>query len=207
MNLWPQPLSQRQNPRATVVKRSAVMQEATPPIDADPQPHATPKSSLFSRYRVLLVNASAAIVADQLTKRVIEARLPLYDNIPLLGQYFGFTHTQNTGAAFSMFQNGGAFFIVIAIVVSAIILYYTPRLPEGDWLSRVALGLQMGGALGNVVDRIRQGYVTDFLHFQIPEIGFNFPVFNVADSCIFIGVVILIGTSFIRDRRAAQSGA
>jgi signal peptidase II len=181
------------------------MQEATPPIDANSQPKGTPAGSLFSRYRVLLVNSGAAIIADQLTKRMIEAQLPLYESIPLIGQYFGFTHTKNYGAAFSMLQNGGAFFIVVALIVSAIILYYTPRLPEGDWLSRVALGLQMGGALGNVIDRLRQGYVTDFLHFQVPEIDFNFPVFNMADSCIFVGVVILIATSFVRDRRAAQS--
>ncbi len=146
----------------------------------------------FRRLRLLLFNALAVILADQATKWIVEARMPLYDSIPLIGHWFGFTHTKNYGAAFSLFQNGGMFFVVIAAIVSGLILYYAPRLPEHDWLSRVALGMQMGGALGNVIDRLRQGYVTDFLHFKVPEINFDFPVFNVADSCIFIGVVILI---------------
>jgi signal peptidase II len=169
----------------------------------------------FRKVRLLLFNALAVILADQATKWIVEARMSLYDSIPLIGHWFGFTHTRNYGAAFSMFQNGGMFFVVIAIVVSGLILYYAPRLPENDWLSRVALGLQMGGALGNVIDRLRrdeggdfidrlgQGYVTDFLHFKIPEINFDFPVFNIADSCIFIGVVILIVMSL---RQQQQSG-
>jgi signal peptidase II len=163
---------------------------------------ATP-ASLMRRLRVLLVNAIAVIAADQITKRIVEEQLPLYDSIPVFGNWFAFTHVQNTGAAFSMLQNGGMFFVVVAVIVSAVILYYAPKLPESDWISRVALGMQMGGALGNVIDRLRQGYVTDFFHFKIPEIGFDFAVFNVADSCIFIGVVILIGVSLFRDRATA----
>jgi signal peptidase II len=164
------------------------------------------QSSWFSRLRLVLFNAAVVIAADQLTKRIVEAQIPLYDSIPLIGEIFAFTHTQNTGAAFNLLANtGGGIFIVIAAIVSAVIIYYAPRLPESDWQSRVALGLQMGGALGNVVDRIRQGYVTDFLHFKIPAIGFDFPVFNVADSCIFLGVVGLIALSFLRDR--AQTAA
>ena len=124
------------------------------------------------------------------------AALPAHAGDP---HWLTFTRTQNTGAAFSMFQNGGMLFVVIAAVVTAVIIYYAPRLPEQDWASRVALGLQMGGALGNVVDRLRQGYVTDFIHFQIPEINFDFAVFNVADSCIFIGVITLIALSYFRD--------
>ena len=85
-------------------------------------------------------------------------------------------------------------------IVSVLILYYGPRLPVKDWLSRVALGLQLGGAIGNLIDRFRIGVVTDFIHFQVPEINFDFPVFNVADSCIVVGVIILIVSSlFHRD--------
>jgi signal peptidase II len=70
-----------------------------------------------------------------------------------------------------------------------------------DRLSRIALGLQLGGALGNLLDRLRQGYVTDFIHFQIPEIGFDWPVFNIADSAIVVGVIALIVISLLRERK------
>ncbi len=159
----------------------------------------------FKRLRLLLFNAFVVILADQITKRIVEAQIPLYETVPLIGHWLGFTRTQNFGAAFSLFQNGGAFFIVVAAIVSVLIIYYAPRLPENDWLSRVALGLQMGGALGNVIDRLRQGYVTDFIHFRIPEIAFDWPVSNIADICIVSGVIILIVTSFQRDRRAAAN--
>ena len=159
--------------------------------------------ALLQRYSILAITAVLTLLADIVTKRIVEAQIPLYASIPVIGPYLSWTHTQNTGAAFSLFQNGGAFFIVVAIVVSAVIVYYAPRLPAGDWLSRVALGLQLGGALGNLLDRLRQGYVTDFIHFQIPEIGFDWPVFNIADSTIVVGVIALIVISLIRDRRSS----
>lgn len=137
---------------------------------------------------------------------MVEALMPLGSSaypIPFTVPYFIFTHTQNTGAAFSMLQSGGMLFFVVGAIVCGAILYYLPKLPTNDWQTRLALGLQMGGILGNLVDRARQGYVTDFLHFQIPEIGFNFAVFNIADSFIFIGVVLLVVISFWRERNHA----
>jgi signal peptidase II len=156
---------------------------------------------LWQRYSILAITAGAILVADIVTKQIVEAQIPLYTSIPVIGHYLSWTHTQNTGAAFSLFQNGGAFFIVVAIIVSAVIVYYAPRLPAGDRLSRIALGLQLGGALGNLLDRLRQGYVTDFIHFQIPEIGFDWPVFNIADSAIVVGVIALIVISLLRERK------
>ncbi len=144
------------------------------------------------RMKLLLIIAAVAIGIDQVSKRLIEASMELYESIPLIGHWFGLTRTMNTGAAFSLFQNGGMIFIVIAAVVTGMILYYGPRLPEGDRASRIALGLQLGGALGNVIDRLRQGYVTDFLHLKIPEIGFDWPVSNFADVFIVSGVIVLI---------------
>jgi len=160
--------------------------------------------ALLRRYGILAITAGLTLVVDIVTKRIVEAQIPLYTSVPVVGPYLSWTHTQNTGAAFSLFQNGGAFFIVIAIIVSAVIVYYAPRLPAGDWLSRVALGLQLGGALGNLLDRLRQGYVTDFIHFQIPEIGFDWPVFNIADSAIVVGVIALIVISLVRDRKPSS---
>ncbi len=181
------------------MSEEARIAESNPPVEGSDQPV---DASFFQRYGLLLIVAGIALAADIITKRIVEAQIPLYTSIPVISPYLSWTHTQNTGAAFSLFQNGGVFFIVVALVVSAVILYYTPRLPAGDWLSRVALGLQLGGAIGNLLDRLRQGYVTDFIHFQIPEIGFDWPVFNIADSAIVVGVILLIAASLLRDNKA-----
>ncbi len=157
--------------------------------------------SFFRRIWLLLVVALTAAVVDQITKRLVEMRIELGGTEPLasfLVPYLTLTHTQNSGAAFSILQEGGAIFFVVGAIVFALILYYAPRLPIRDWLSRVALGLQLGGAIGNLVDRTRIGAVTDFIHFQIPQINFDWPVFNVADSCIVVGVIILIVSSFFQ---------
>ena len=150
------------------------------------------------RMRLLLLVAAIAILVDQVSKRLVEAGMQLYESVPIIGHWFGLTRTQNFGAAFSMFQSGGFILIIIAAIVTGVILYYAPRLPENDHVSRIALGLQLGGALGNVIDRLRQGYVTDFLHLQIPEIGFDWPVSNIADICIVAGVITLIVISLRR---------
>lgn len=166
----------------------------------------TRKASLPRRIWLLLVVALVVIVTDQITKRLIEANIGLYENAIIfswLSPYLTFTHTQNTGAAFSLLPEGGAIFFVIGIIVCSLILYYAPRLPVSDWVSRVALGMQLGGALGNLIDRFRQGHVTDFIHFQIPEIGFDFPVWNIADSCIVVGVIILIAINILRPEPTA----
>jgi len=163
------------------------------------------QASLLRRIWVLLAVAAVAIITDQITKRLVEANIGIYDQVvitPWLSPYLTFTHTMNTGAAFSLLPQGGAIFFVVGIIVSSLILYYAPRLPVEDWISRVALGMQLGGAIGNLIDRVRQGHVTDFIHFQIPEINFDFPVFNVADSCIVVGVILLIALSIFRKEPA-----
>jgi signal peptidase II len=158
---------------------------------------------LQSHNLILFIIAFIAITVDQITKHLVEIQINVGSSIPIpiTKPYLSLTHTQNTGAAFSLFQNGGIIFVVIAVIVSAVILYYTPKLPNDDRVSRIALGLQLGGAIGNVIDRIRQGHVTDFLHFQIPEIGFDWPVFNVADSCIVIGVILLLYISYKNEKK------
>jgi signal peptidase II len=170
-----------------------------------PQPNVTRKPSARENL-LLLVVAAITLIVDQVTKRAVEANIPVGFTVPIpvLSPYLTLTNTQNTGAAFSILQNGGMFFIIVAVVVSALIIYYAPRLPAGDWVARVALGLQLGGAMGNLMDRLRQGYVTDFIHFQIPQIGFDWPVSNIADIAIVSGVIILIADSFWRERAAAK---
>ena len=110
-------------------------------------------------------------------------------------------HWQNTGAAFGIFQNMNTVFSILAVVVSCAILYYFPRIPRDDWTMRLALALQLGGALGNLMDRLTRGYVTDFV-----SVG-SFAVFNVADASISIGVAILIFGVWDKERKQKKAQA
>ena len=172
------------------------------------QPSPARKPTL-GEYLLPLIVAAIALAIDQITKRWIEATIPVGFTIApvqFVSPYLTLTNVQNSGAAFSIFQNGRVFFIIVAFIVSILIIYYAPRLPSGDWVSRLALGLQLAGSLGNLIDRLRQGFATDFIHLQIPQIGFDWPVSNIADICIVSGVIILIITTFLQERREKEDG-
>lgn len=112
-----------------------------------------------------------------------------------LTQYARIMHWRNTGAAFGMFQDQNLFFMILGIIVSGIILYYFPQVPRQEWSIRLALSLMLAGSLGNLIDRIIQGHVTDFL-----SVG-NFPVFNIADSSISTGVALMLLSVWLLERR------
>ena len=179
-------------------------------MDSTQTNHASPaRKPTLGEYLLPLIVAAIALAIDQLTKRWIEATIPLgftVAPIQFISPYLTLTNVQNSGAAFSIFQNGRVFFIIVAFIVSILIIYYAPRLPAGDWVSRLALGLQLAGALGNLIDRLRQGFATDFIHLQIPQIGFDWPVSNIADICIVSGVIILIISTFLQERREKEDG-
>jgi signal peptidase II len=148
---------------------------------------------------MILVGA-VVILADQFSKRIVETALPVnhfWAPIPEIASLFKFTHVYNTGAAFGLFSGGGMVFGIIALIVSGVLVYYNFHLPPGHLLLRTALGLQLGGALGNFIDRLRLGHVTDFLDFG------PWPVFNVADTSVVAGVVIL-GYLMWQDSRQQQ---
>lgn len=132
--------------------------------------------------------AGLAIALDQLTKNMVRARLELGETwapFPALASIFDITRTANTGSAFGLFQGGGFIITIIAFVVSGAIIYYSFSLTRAQWPVALALGLQLGGAIGNLIDRLRFGPVTDFIHVH------NFPLFNVADASISTGVAVL----------------
>jgi len=139
-----------------------------------------------------LVSIATTILAlDQSTKELVRQSIPFSSRwLPAwllwLEPYARIVNWRNTGAAFGMFQQAGLLFTFLAFVVIVVIIYYYPRVPGEDWPLRLAMGMQLGGALGNLTDRLTFGYVTDFV-----SIG-RFPVFNVADSSIFIGTLVLI---------------
>jgi signal peptidase II len=143
---------------------------------------------------------AAVLVVDQFTKYLIETRLPLYEiwaPIPAIEPFFRILHATNTGMAFGLFQGGGTLIAAVAVVVSGVIVYFNHTLPGNERLLRIALGLQLGGVLGNLIDRIRQGHVTDFLDFG------PWPIFNVADTALVAGVILLAYVMLTEGRRAA----
>lgn len=141
------------------------------------------------RDRILLVALAGFIFgADQVSKYLVLTRLSFGESwspVPGLGRYISVTHVVNPGAAFGLFPDQGSLFAVIAVVVVVAILIYYRYLPTQIWLVRLSLGLQLGGALGNLADRLQHGHVIDFMDFKI------WPVFNLADVAIVTGVGIL----------------
>lgn len=145
----------------------------------------------MSRAWLVLLVAGIVIALDQWTKELVRRSIPDYTSvvpIPALGEYFVFEHVHNYGAAFGILQNMGNLFIIVAIVVVVGILAYVRHLPTEDRLVRLFLGLMLGGAVGNVIDRVTQGYVTDFIKMGIPGV-YYWPNYNIADSAIVIGVI------------------
>ena len=152
----------------------------------------------------------AVVIADQLTKALIVREFELYEVLDVL-PVLEITRLHNTGAAFSMLAGASGwqrwFFIGLALVVSAGIVYWLRNMPRNSaaYLP-AALALVMGGALGNVIDRVWHGYVVDFLHFHWNAA--YFPAFNVADTCITIGAGLLILDAILDGRKegAAEAG-
>lgn len=155
------------------------------------------KKTLYS-YAELLAVAAAIVILDQLTQAWIHQNLSLgeiYRPDLWLSRHARLVYVKNTGAAFGIFMNLGGVFTVISLLISAAILYAYPRIPRQDWLIRLAMGLYLGGAIGNLLDRLTFGYVTDFI-----SIG-AFPAFNVADMSISIGTVAFILGVIVQENR------
>ncbi len=157
----------------------------------------------MKRYLPLFLLSTLVILLDQWTKSLVRNFLPIGgDWVPFPAlPFFRIVHWYNSGAAFGLFQNGGLFFTIVAIFVAMLIIYYYPRLTGNDWLLRLALGLQLGGAIGNLIDRLQMGMVTDFI-----AVG-SFPVFNLADSSITIGTGLLLLGSWLYERRQKSLSA
>ena len=153
------------------------------------------------RLMIPLLVAALVIAVDQLTKAWVLRTWPEphTGEIPIIDGWLALTYTQNTGVAFGLFRGFPQFFTVTSIIIVGAALYwYVTRRPQPQrWLA-LCLGLIVGGALGNVIDRIRFGYVVDF----IKTFDGRFPVFNVADSCIVVGICVtalLLARSEVED--------
>ena len=145
----------------------------------------------LTKYASIILTAGVLVGLDQWTKWLGKKNIPLNTSfvpswLEWLEPYARFTHIENSGASFGMFQNGNAVFIVLALVVVGVMLYYVSQMETTNKMLMVAVGLYMGGAVGNLIDRLTIGKVTDFI-----SVG-TFYIFNVADASINIAVALLL---------------
>ena len=185
-----------------------------PITDVVPAARSPRRTTAFPLRGLLFLGlAVLVVVVDQLTKRIADERLERSGvrsvPVPIVGDFLRLTYVENRGAAFGLLQDQTAFFVFVGVLVIGVIAASYRYLPRSGFLLHLALGLQLGGAIGNLIDRVRQGYVVDFVDF-----GYHanwWPVFNVADSAIVIGVALLAlnalsPTSGAEPARAGDAG-
>lgn len=134
----------------------------------------------------LFVLPLAVVILDQFSKYIVVENMALGESIPIIEEVFHLTYILNPGAAFGVFAHNRLFFIAIAVVVIGIIIWARREILASPWEVKAGCGLFLGGAIGNLIDRARQGLVIDFFDFRI------WPVFNIADIAICIGVGLII---------------
>lgn len=166
--------------------------------------------SVTVRSRLLVWGGAALVVAlDQLSKAWVVRSLPAYtpvDWIPQLASLFSFTFVKNTGVAFGLFPQLGGLFTVLSACVIVGILIFQRAIAGADLWIYGGLGLVTGGALGNLIDRLTRGYVVDFIDVNFWPLH-GWPVFNLADSAIVVGVAILLFDAFFLSERQAVTDA
>jgi signal peptidase II len=161
--------------------------------------------NFWQNYALLIIVSAVIIVFDQATKLWITNNLALGETYCIIDGFceqVRFLHWYNTGIAFGLFQGNSMLFSITSIIIVVIIVIFYNQIPQQEWLLRLALAFEVGGALGNFIDRVTLGHVTDFV-----AIG-NFPIFNVADAAINIGVALMflsIVLEEIKDRRKKKA--
>ncbi len=148
------------------------------------------------------------LAADQASKRFIVSVLDMYESaapIPALAPFFQFTRSSNTGAAFGILPMAGDIFLLVALLIVGVLFWHFRNRPADARLAPFAIGLVIGGAAGNILDRLQHGHVIDFIHYQIPDLISN--VSNLADHAIVFGAFLLVAESFWQDYRAKKDDA
>jgi signal peptidase II len=151
--------------------------------------------------------AGAVIVADQLSKAWIVADFPFGEPVEIFGAWLRVWYVANTGALFGLFRDQAVLFAALSIgVIALIVWYHGHAVADSGWLATVALGLLLGGAAGNLIDRVRLGHVVDFVDMGFPG-GWRFYTWNVADAAITISIALLLLMALIPPmRREARAG-
>lgn len=144
----------------------------------------------------------ACLFIDQLIKYLINEMVPLERSLSMIGDFFQITYIRNYGAAFNMFTGNRMFLIVIALATLCFLYYFLIKDSKNNLLEQLGYGLFVGGILGNLVDRILNGYVIDYLDFKL--FGMHMPIFNYADICICVGVCFCI-IAFIKEEQHGRN--
>ncbi len=155
------------------------------------------------RIALVAVVAAAVFVLDRITKIAVESNLAVGASIDVLGQWVRISHVTNSGAAFGLLPERTTLLSTLSVAAVFAIVFYYRRLAADSRLIAATLGMQLGGAFGNLVDRIRQGYVVDFVNVGIPD-GPRFWSFNVADSSIVIGIIAVTALLWWQERRQSR---
>lgn len=153
-----------------------------------------------------LVVSALVIVLDQLSKDWVLAALPEYQAIPVIDGFWNWYRTYNTGAAFSFLSDAGGwqqyFFVALALAITGLLGYWLMRTPRGDWKTALPYVLVIGGALGNVIDRLLHGKVIDFIQWYWRD--YHWPAFNIADSAIVAGAIGIALFGLFGGNKAAE---
>ncbi|MBU8877746.1 signal peptidase II [Bacillus sp. FJAT-29790] len=142
------------------------------------------------------------IALDQFTKWLIIKNFELGESVKVIEDFLYITSHRNRGAAWGILEGQMWFFYVITVIVIIGIVYYIQKAAKGKWLLGVSLGLMLGGAIGNFIDRLYRKEVVDFINTYI--FGYDFPVFNIADSALVIGVAMLMGQMLLEERETKK---
>ncbi len=178
------------------------MSELEPTDLQEEETAVSPERASLKERTILIILALIVILIDQWTKSLVENNLAIgeaWTFFPGLEPIFQVLHTYNTGAAFGLFSGGSLFFAITAVIVGIAILIFNQRLEANNKWLRVALGLQLGGAIGNLIDRIRIGHVTDFL-----DVGPWPFLFNIADFAVVSGTILLAWLVWRESREEAE---
>lgn len=154
-----------------------------------------------------LLLSAAVIVVDQLSKLWVLRSLPEFTAVPVIPGFWNWYRTYNTGAAFSFLSEAGGwqkyFFVVLAAAISGLLAWWLSRTPRGDWKAAAPYALVIGGAVGNVIDRLLHGHVVDFIQWYAGS--YYWPAFNIADSAIVAGTVGIAILGLLPGRKAAPA--
>ena len=155
---------------------------------------------------IWLLASIAVIVLDQLSKRWVLTSLPEYTAIPVIDGFWNWYRTYNTGAAFSFLADAGGwqtwFFTALAFVISGVLAFWLARTPRADWKTALPFALVIGGAVGNVIDRLQHGHVIDFIQWHWRE--HYWPAFNIADAAIVGGAIGIAVFGFVQGKSAGS---
>ncbi|WP_260471858.1 signal peptidase II [Bacillus sp. HMF5848] len=146
--------------------------------------------------------ALVVILIDQITKWLVTQYMDLYESIAVIPEFFYLTSHRNRGAAWGILQGQMWFFYIITIIVVAFLIYYISRLKKSERLLRFTLGLMLGGAIGNFIDRLFRKEVVDF--FDIYIFTYDYPIFNIADSALVIGVGLFFIYSLLEAKKEKE---